>query len=796
MVIILKMYIENPLIKPKSIEKRAYQVNISKAAAEQSTLVVLPTGLGKTIIALLVIVDVLQKKKGRILFLAPTKPLVEQHAAFIKEFFVGVKPTVFTGEISPSKRDVMWEESKIIVSTPQVVVNDLISGRTKLNGFGLIIFDETHRAVGEYAYVFIAEKFKEKDGLVLGITASPGSDAKRILEICYNLGITLVEIRSEFDPDVVPYVHEIKVKWIEVTMPLKFADVRKLLKNLLDYYIKDLHRHGFLRGKKPVSTKDLLNVQRVIQAKLQAGGSPSLYSAASAQAAAMKVNHALELLETQGVSALENYLDRLKKEGMSRGASRAAKAVINHDNFKAMIRKLKKIEVEHPKVRMAIDVVLDQLNRKRSSRIIVFTHYRDTSVLISNELAKFKEVRPVRFVGQASRGEDKGLSQKKQVELIQKFKGGEYNVLVATSVAEEGLDIPATDLVLFYEPVPSEIRTIQRRGRTGRKRPGRVIVLITKSTRDEAYYWSSIGKEKRMKRELHVLRTELNRDIRVGEPRPLSEEKEFKHMKIGEPEVKPELKEDIKEQTVSIKSPKREMKSKTEIKPIKGQLNLMDFESGTTKLKIVADTREFNSDVVKELSRMEILVNPQQLDIGDYIISDRLAVERKEVDDFLQSLIDGRLFGQLKRLKSAYIHPVMILEGEGLFTRRQIKHTSIFGALASIVSDFGIPVISTKDRRETAELLAAMIRREVSNGRPIGLRGDKTSMSTLERQQFIIEGLPGVSATLAQRLLTHFGNVKAIMDADVEELCEVKGIGDSIAKGIVDVVSTGYLIKE
>jgi Fanconi anemia group M protein len=104
------------------------------------------------------------------------------------------------------------------------------------------------------------------------------------------------------------------------------------------------------------------------------------------------------------------------------------------------------------------------------------------------------------------------------VEIIEKFSKGEFNVLVATSVAEEGLDIPSTDLVVFYEPVPSEIRTIQRRGRTGRRRPGRVVVLVTKDTRDEIYYYSARRKEKRMHQELERLRRELKQKIFVGEP--------------------------------------------------------------------------------------------------------------------------------------------------------------------------------------------------------------------------------------------------------------------------------------
>ncbi|MEE9151741.1 MAG: ERCC4 domain-containing protein [Thermoplasmata archaeon] len=195
------------------------------------------------------------------------------------------------------------------------------------------------------------------------------------------------------------------------------------------------------------------------------------------------------------------------------------------------------------------------------------------------------------------------------------------------------------------------------------------------------------------------------------------------------------------------------------------------------------------------MSRKGVIVESQQLDIGDYILSDRLAVERKEVGDFLSSLMGGRLFSQLKMLKSAYINPILVVEGEGLFTMSGVSEQAIIGALASIVTDFNISVISTSNVKETASLLAMMAKREREEGRPVGIRGEKIGMSLQERQQFIIEGLPGISVTLAQRLLAHFGSVKAIMEADVERLCEVRGVGDTIAKGIVEAVRSGYLRK-
>lgn len=514
------MFVEHPLLKANTIEVRDYQVNIAQSCLRRSTLVVLPTGMGKTIVALEVIAEVLRREGGRILFLAPTKPLVEQHAATLRELLLREDIAIFTGEVKPEDREELWKENKIITSTPQVIKNDLENGRITLDDVSLIIFDETHRAVGDYAYVYIGEEYKKQDGLVVGITASPGSVAKKILEVCENVGISSVEIRTEDDPDVVNYVHDINVDWLKVDVPEEMRFVIVLLKKARDGQIKKLSSFGYIKKGKPmVTTKELLAVGNRIQGELRSGVKRyQTYQAATAQAMAMTVNHAIELAETQGADSLRLYFDRLKQKSKSKEASKASKQVLKNVNVQNAVRACKAIKVEEPKMEKVQDIVKGQFKRKNDSRVIVFTHYRDTSETVTRRLSQLDGIRPVRFVGQATRGADKGLSQKEQVETIEKFKKGAHNVLVATSVAEEGLDIPSTDMVIFYESVPSEIRTIQRRGRTGRKMPGSVVVLGSKATRDEAYFYSAKRKEEKMHRNLEKLRKDLKQMIFVGEP--------------------------------------------------------------------------------------------------------------------------------------------------------------------------------------------------------------------------------------------------------------------------------------
>ena len=511
------VFVTHELLRRGAVEERAYQVNIARACLERSTLVVLPTGMGKTVIAAMVIADVLRQRGGRILFLAPTKPLVEQHAASMRNVLVVDRITLFTGEATaPEDRELLWRENKIIVSTPQVIRNDLRAERISLDDVSLIVFDEAHRAVGDYAYVDVAAAYKDVPGrLVLGMTASPGSSAEKILEVCGNLGITAVEIRTEYDPDVVPYQHDLQIERIPVEAPDVSKEIRKLLQTVVDEQVTRLKKLGFLAGKPKVTKKDLLSVGNEARARLDSGVKDGrLYGAMTAQAIAMKADHAIELAETQGLGSLRLYFGNMEKDPKTK----ADVQFLKHAKVQEAIQLAEATEVEHPKLAKTGWIVRKQFMEKPDSKIIVFAHYRQTADRITQDLARIPSVRPMRFVGQASRGEDIGLSQKEQVDILEKFRAGEVNVLVATSIGEEGLDIPQVDLVVFYEPVPSEIRTIQRRGRTGRSAAGRVIMLVTKDTRDEAYLYSARRKERKMHVELDRLRKELKQKIFVGEP--------------------------------------------------------------------------------------------------------------------------------------------------------------------------------------------------------------------------------------------------------------------------------------
>ncbi len=754
------MYINKELIKKNSIEKRKYQINIAESAKDKNTLVVLPTGLGKTIIALIIIADQIKNQDNKVLFLSPTKPLVNQHSNFLIENLEIEKEdiSIFTGEVSPDKRQKVWKKSRIIVSTPQVIQNDLLSRKINLEDVSLIVFDECHHAVGDYAYVFISEMYqKQRDNrLVLGMTASPGNNIEKIREVCKNLDIKNVEIKTKNDPDVKPYVHDLRLRWKEVSLPKDFSFTIQLLRKSLSERLKKLKEIKIIESSSlsNINKTKLLEAQRKIQREIKSRNNPPkiLFKAASIQSEAMKIYYSLDLIQTQGVNAFLNYFDRLKIESQSKKSTRSSKTLMKDNSILEATAHAKTIDLEHPKIPEVKRIVEKQISKNKKSKIIVFTHYRDTSAFITKTLEKLPNIHPKRFIGQAVKKNDKGLTQKQQAEIIDNFRNGECNVLVATSVAEEGLDIPSTDLVVFYEPIPSEIRLIQRRGRTARKMAGEVIILIAKGTPDEGYYWSAKRKEKRMRRELETIRNKINRSFENAE--------EF---------------------------------YKKQIKDKNSQKKLSEY-SNRAKTKVIVDQREYRSSVAKNLTIKGVDIEAKQLDVGDYILSSRIGVERKNVDDFLSSLISKNLFKQISKLKNAYSRPLLVLEGENVLTRRNINQNAIFGSLASISIDYGIPIITTHDEKETADLLRVIANREQNkDNKSVSIRGEKTQMSPREQQQFLVEGLPYVSSVLAKRLLYHFGNIKDIANASTEELTEVNGIGKNIAREIVNLFNREYL---
>jgi len=295
----------------------------------------------------------------------------------------------------------------------------------------------------------------------------------------------------------------------------------------IKFLIKFHHLH-YLR----VSKKQLLELQHVLRKKAIAEQDGMLFQAMSVAIQCIKINHALELIQSQGLVPLRSYLEKIVKGGKK---TKAGRSILEDEDIQqavAITESLYERGIDHPKFETLQQILKENMTPEKKA--IVFTQYVDTvneivkkisalgslsveksasddneksekekNVAEKTQTTKLPKIRAVKFIGQR-----KGLTQKRQISILRDFRDGLYNVLVATSIGEEGLDLPSVDLVIFFEPVPSEIRSIQRRGRTGRFAPGEIFILMAKDTIDEAYYWSAYHKEKRMKAILYDMQDE------------------------------------------------------------------------------------------------------------------------------------------------------------------------------------------------------------------------------------------------------------------------------------------------
>lgn len=491
-------------------------MDIALDALKANTLVVIPTGLGKTVIAALVIAARLHQVGGRALFLAPSRPLADQHARTLASMLDVGDVACLTGTLTPRRRAGRWATRRLLTATPQVALNDLGNNLLPAD-ISIVVFDEAHRAVGDYAYVPLAKELRAlcPDALFLGLTASPGHEEEHIEEVCKSLSIRHVELRSRGDADVAPYVQQMDIEWIEVQP----SDIlRKVSGYMTKYYherLNRIRRYGFLRDRKNIHVRiqDLNEAHGQVMTRRKKGGQPYLFQATRQINLARMGLHALLCVERQGVDSFLKFLEPKMGSGRTKTDASFVKDPLVQRAYKAAKRWK---GASHPKVEPLLRVVSRQVESKPGSKVIVFAELRDTVDFLGG-LLRAEGIRAERFTGQGTRQGRKGMAQKQQAETLSRFARGAFEVLCATSIAEEGLDVPQVDLVVFYEPVASDVRLIQRKGRTGRDAPGRVIILTTDRMADEGYLWAGVKREKRMRRLVKRMAEESVEDARSGE---------------------------------------------------------------------------------------------------------------------------------------------------------------------------------------------------------------------------------------------------------------------------------------
>ncbi len=427
-----------------TLNPRDYQKAIFETVKNANTLVVLPTGLGKTLISLLLSIERLETHpKSKILMLAPTRPLVEQHFNTFKsqlpELFADIQ--LLTGSTPPKKRQTIFTQADIIFATPQTIANDLENSLYNLNNCSLLVIDECHRTIKNYDYTTVLNFYKQQsqNPHILGLTASPGSDLEKIKEICAHLNIEEIEVRTRESPDVKPYLQKLEFQKVEVPFPQEFIEIKTLLKRIYDEKIEKLKSSNVLFG--PITKISLLQLQNRLSQKIQQKDFTAMH-AISTTAQAIKISHALELLETQTLSGLNQYFQSIIQQSKEK-KSRAVQFLVKTPEFNAALISLQNLltkKIEHPKIEELATILEEEIKNNPKAKTIVFCQFRDTAVTIANRLAKIPEIKAKIFVGQTKKsnsGTTTGLSQKEQKAIIEEFKSGEINSIIATSVHPE-----------------------------------------------------------------------------------------------------------------------------------------------------------------------------------------------------------------------------------------------------------------------------------------------------------------------------------------------------------------------
>lgn len=519
-------------VYPTNYPIREYQLTITEKALYHNTMVSLPTGLGKTLIASVVMYNFYRWfPQGKIVFMAPTKPLVAQQIKACHEIMgIPLSDTAeLQGNVAPSMRKVLWRSKRVFFCTPQSMQNDLRQHICNAELIVCLVVDEAHRATGNYAYCGVIQEVEQKTPFfrILALSATPGAKFDIIQDVVRNLRISHIESRSADDDDVKKYTHARQEEVIKCTLNAQITEIKNLYLQVFSRIVNRLCNGHVIQHRDP----EKLSRWYVLQARERFRQSSNYQQNRSAEAdLALLVSllHAKDLLTVHGLSSFKEYVDGWVEERENGGRlSWSKKELLQSTEFQTLRLSLQAAGAvndsaagnkhsSHPKLAKLCEVLYEHFQRhasgNSSTRAIVFTQFR-TSV---TEIVKLLEpmhplIKVQQFVGQGASGkskESKGQSQKLQQAIVKKFREGVFNVLVATCIAEEGLDIGEVDLIVSFDALTSPVRMIQRMGRTGRKRVGKVIILVTEGD-EEKKLAKSVASAKTVSRALTTFKSKF-----------------------------------------------------------------------------------------------------------------------------------------------------------------------------------------------------------------------------------------------------------------------------------------------
>ncbi|XP_065131208.1 Fanconi anemia group M protein isoform X2 [Paramisgurnus dabryanus] len=505
-------------IYPTNYPIREYQLQISEAALLQNTLVCLPTGLGKTFIASVLMYNFYRWfPAGKIVFMAPTKPLVSQQieACFKVMGIPQQHMAELTGTTAAHQRRDLWRSKRVFFLTPQVMVNDLSRNTCPAARVKCVVIDEAHKATGNHAYCQVIRELwnQTQQFRVLALSATPGGDVKAVQQVISNLLISHIELRSEDSPDVQAHVHQRSVEKIVVPLGESLTQYQTRYLQLLERFASRLTQMRLL------SHRDLssLTKYQIILSREQFRRNPPPHVLAGQHgvlegdfALCISLYHGYELLQQMGLRSLylfiQNIISGPKESSRMRNELQRNPVFVDlYRDMEATFTPSSRDPKEpylysHPKLQKLDEVVLQHFktwpessgsdaSEKVNTRVMIFSSFRESVQEIAEMLNRHQPlVRVMTFMGQASAGKGvRGFTQKEQLEVVRRFRDGGFNTLVSTCVGEEGLDIGEVDLIVCFDAQKSPIRLVQRMGRTGRRRQGRIVIILAEGREERTY---------------------------------------------------------------------------------------------------------------------------------------------------------------------------------------------------------------------------------------------------------------------------------------------------------------------
>jgi len=543
------IYFNHEWLATNVIEGRYYALDLIAHCLDANSIIILPTGLGKTYLKAMLIAVL--RPAGKVLLLAPTKPLCSQHAEVLARLLPNKKVGLMTGDLAIKKRQLVFDEADIIVATAQTMA----SGKKRLADWGLadkvslVLIDEVHHTKGKYATVNMAEYYKTWRSLITneairlyGFTASVSETIEDTELIRQILGVDINHVlgRTVHSPDVKPYLFlkDIKAIQLDFDPPQLLISLRQIiLERLLGYFqiLADKHNLNidnyiyYDRAGEPSGFK-ILEFMALEHRLLKGGNTPEAIQDKVDWGIIMRFYTALQMAD-KGLSELSHYITRQVDERESNDARRRSQLRFTEDDAiikvisllyqnrlwgqgRDLPRLVANLGLKQSSDTKSWTIVFDDtklrateglIRQFRDKKIMIFVKYRDTLNKVRYFIqSRFPDLPSFILIGtDKSSGHQVVQTRSEQQEAIAEFGKSAVGILLATSIGEEGLDLPSVDTLIFYEPVGDIRRDVQRKGRTGRHAPGKVFVLVYRHGQEAGIYRSLLKKEAQVEKILN-----------------------------------------------------------------------------------------------------------------------------------------------------------------------------------------------------------------------------------------------------------------------------------------------------